>query len=301
MTTPKTDRIPGRAGSELPPRDPRGLSRQQGHAVRDLRGRLCGDRVRRSRPRHDSDREFGRRARRRHPPSDAGFQAAHRGRAFHAGAASAARAQGRDARGHQDGREPRACARPVPQGDPPARHQADRRRRHCGLGARDRRSRRQDARRHRHPPRRRDLRARYPAEDIEDESHNTTRFIVLAREARWAKRGDGPTVTTFLFRVRNVPAALYKTLGGFATNGVNMTKLESYMIEGNFFATQFYADVEGHPEDRTSCWHSRSCRSFQGNEDSRRLSGAPVPRDVRGSGGLSVTASTRRHGSVGSR
>jgi prephenate dehydratase len=88
------------------------------------------------------------------------------------------------------------------------------------------------------------------AEDIEDESHNTTRFIVLARESKWAKSGSGPVITTFLFRVRNVPAALYKTLGGFATNGVNMTKLESYMIEGNFFATQFYADVEGHPEDR---------------------------------------------------
>jgi prephenate dehydratase len=88
------------------------------------------------------------------------------------------------------------------------------------------------------------------AEDIEDESHNTTRFIVLAREAKWAKNGTGPIITTFLFRVRNVPAALYKTLGGFATNGVNMTKLESYMVEGNFFATQFYADVEGHPEDK---------------------------------------------------
>src|SRR6188768_2275635 len=88
------------------------------------------------------------------------------------------------------------------------------------------------------------------AQDIEDEAHNTTRFIVLSRDARWAKNGDGPVVTTFLFRVRNVPAALYKALGGFATNGVNMTKLESYMIEGNFFATQFYADVEGHPEQR---------------------------------------------------
>src|SRR6266540_391422 len=88
------------------------------------------------------------------------------------------------------------------------------------------------------------------AEDIEDEAHSTTRFIMLAREADWARNGDGPVVTTFLFRVRNVPAALYKTLGGFATNGVNMTKLESYMIEGNFFATQFYADVEGHPDDR---------------------------------------------------
>ena len=88
------------------------------------------------------------------------------------------------------------------------------------------------------------------AEDVEDESHNTTRFIILARESRWAKGDEGPVITTFVFRVRNVPAALYKALGGFATNGVNMTKLESYMIEGNFFATQFYADVEGHPEER---------------------------------------------------
>jgi len=88
------------------------------------------------------------------------------------------------------------------------------------------------------------------AADVEDEAHNTTRFIVLSREAEWAESGSGPVITTFVFRVRNVPAALYKTLGGFATNGVNMTKLESYMIEGNFFATQFYADVEGHPEDR---------------------------------------------------
>jgi prephenate dehydratase len=87
------------------------------------------------------------------------------------------------------------------------------------------------------------------AEDIEDESHSTTRFIVLSREDKRAARGNGPVITTFVFQVRNIPAALYKALGGFATNGVNMTKLESYMIEGNFFATQFYADVEGHPED----------------------------------------------------
>jgi prephenate dehydratase len=88
------------------------------------------------------------------------------------------------------------------------------------------------------------------AEDVEDESHNTTRFIVLSREPRWAKNSNGTVITTFVFRVRNVPAALYKALGGFATNGVNMTKLESYMVGGNFFATQFYADVEGHPDDR---------------------------------------------------
>jgi len=88
------------------------------------------------------------------------------------------------------------------------------------------------------------------AEDVEDETHNTTRFVILAREANLAKQGSGPLVTTFVFRVRNLPAALYKALGGFATNGVNMTKLESYMVDGEFFATQFYADVDGHPDDR---------------------------------------------------
>jgi prephenate dehydratase len=87
------------------------------------------------------------------------------------------------------------------------------------------------------------------AENVEDESHSTTRFIVLSRDDKRAKRGDGTVLTTFVFQVRNIPAALYKALGGFATNRVNMTKLESYMIEGNFFATQFYSDVEGHPDD----------------------------------------------------
>jgi prephenate dehydratase len=87
------------------------------------------------------------------------------------------------------------------------------------------------------------------AEDVEDEAHNTTRFIILSKAPDWAAPRNGPTVTSFVFRVRNLPAALYKALGGFATNGVNMTKLESYMIEGQFFATQFYAEVEGHPED----------------------------------------------------
>jgi prephenate dehydratase len=90
--------------------------------------------------------------------------------------------------------------------------------------------------------------------NVEDEAHNTTRFIVLARKPKWpkpnGKRGKNRIVTTFVFQVRNIPAALYKALGGFATNGINMTKLESYMIEGSFSATQFYADVEGHPKDR---------------------------------------------------
>jgi prephenate dehydratase len=87
------------------------------------------------------------------------------------------------------------------------------------------------------------------AENIEDESHSTTRFVVLSREPKPPPRGQGPILTTFVFQVRNIPAALYKALGGFATNGVNMTKLESYMLEGNFSATQFYSDVEGHPDD----------------------------------------------------
>jgi prephenate dehydratase len=85
--------------------------------------------------------------------------------------------------------------------------------------------------------------------DVEDEAHNTTRFVVLSKNPDWARPGNGPVVTTFVFRVRNVPAALYKALGGFATNGVNMTKLESYMVEGEFSATQFLSDVDGHPDD----------------------------------------------------
>jgi len=86
-------------------------------------------------------------------------------------------------------------------------------------------------------------------ENVEDESNSTTRFVVLSPEKKWAKPGNGKVITTFVFRVRNLPAALYKAMGGFATNGVNMTKLESYMVGGNFFATQFYADVDGHSDD----------------------------------------------------
>ncbi len=88
------------------------------------------------------------------------------------------------------------------------------------------------------------------ARDVEDEAHNTTRFLILSREDLKAVNNGQPVITTFIFRVRNVPAALYKALGGFATNGVNMTKLESYQLEGQFFASMFYADVEGHPDDR---------------------------------------------------
>jgi prephenate dehydratase len=87
--------------------------------------------------------------------------------------------------------------------------------------------------------------------DMEDETHNTTRFVILAKDPDDAEPCDGPVMTTFVFRVRNVPAALYKALGGFATNGVNMTKLESYQEEGTFNATMFFADIEGHPVDRS--------------------------------------------------
>ena len=86
-------------------------------------------------------------------------------------------------------------------------------------------------------------------ENIEDAEHNTTRFLVLASKPVRRKRNETPLMTTFVFRVRNVPAALFKAMGGFATNGVNLTKLESYMVGGFFDATQFYADIEGHPDD----------------------------------------------------
>jgi len=219
--------------------------------VRDLRRCICRDQRRRGRIRHDPDRKLGRGPRRRHSPSLAGLGAAHRRRAFHAGAASALAPKGATLKGiktveshvHALGQCRKAIRKlgikPVVAADTAgsAREVAE-------LGDKTRAA----------------IASRLAAEiygldilaqDIEDEDHNTTRFIVLSRDAKWAKSDAGPVITTFLFRVRNVPAALYKALGGFATNGVNMTKLESYMIEGNFFATQFYADVEGHPDDRS--------------------------------------------------
>ncbi len=88
------------------------------------------------------------------------------------------------------------------------------------------------------------------AANIEDAEHNTTRFLQMSTEPAKLSPDDGELMTSFIFRVRNVPAALYKSLGGFATNGVNMTKLESYLVDGGFVAAQFYAEVDGHPEDR---------------------------------------------------
>ena len=86
--------------------------------------------------------------------------------------------------------------------------------------------------------------------DIEDADHNTTRFLILANEKAEVAPNNSKVMTSFIFQVRNVPAALYKALGGFATNSVNMTKLESYQLGGSFNATMFYADIEGHPSDR---------------------------------------------------
>jgi len=88
------------------------------------------------------------------------------------------------------------------------------------------------------------------ARHIEDFDNNTTRFLIMSREADLTRRGNDGMITSFVFQVRNIPAALYKAMGGFATNGVNMIKLESYMIDGSFTATQFYAEIDGHPDDR---------------------------------------------------
>ena len=105
------------------------------------------------------------------------------------------------------------------------------------------------------------------ARDVEDHDRNTTRFLLMAPEARRPAPGSGPIRTTFVFRVRNIPAALYKAMGGFATNGVNMTKLESYMVDGSFSATQFYADVEGHPEDPPLARALEELRYFSSSVD----------------------------------
>ncbi|WP_170417080.1 prephenate dehydratase [Ruegeria atlantica] len=88
------------------------------------------------------------------------------------------------------------------------------------------------------------------ARNIEDRDNNTTRFLVMSQQADMTRRGEHGMITSFVFQVRNIPAALYKAMGGFATNGINMTKLESYMLDGSFTATQFYADIVGHPDDR---------------------------------------------------
>ena len=104
------------------------------------------------------------------------------------------------------------------------------------------------------------------ARHIEDHKNNTTRFLVMSRNADHTRRSDR-MITTFTFRVRNIPAALYKAMGGFATNGVNMTKLESYMVGGSFTATEFYADIEGHPDDANVALALEELRYFTTHVD----------------------------------
>ncbi len=117
-------------------------------------------------------------------------------------------------------------------------------------------------------------------ENVEDPENNVTRFVVLSKEKQWAAQDAGRLLmTTFVFRVRNIPAALYKAMGGFATNGVNMTKLESYQLGGKFYATQFYADIEGHPDDAPV---KRALEELAyllaRHADRRRLPGPRLPR-----------------------
>tara|TARA_Y100000739_G_C20610086_1_gene468040 strand:+ start:2232 stop:3068 length:837 start_codon:yes stop_codon:yes gene_type:complete len=88
------------------------------------------------------------------------------------------------------------------------------------------------------------------AKDIEDHDNNTTRFLIMSKTPIADALTNTKMMTSFVFRVKNIPAALFKAMGGFATNGVNMTKLESYMVDGDFTATQFYAEIEGHPNDK---------------------------------------------------
>ena len=187
---------------------------------------------------------------------------------------------GRHARLDQDRAQPRARARPVPQGDPRARPDHRHLRRHRRRRPRDRRGPGPDPGRDRAAAGRRDLRPADPARGRRGRGpqHHPLRRP-LPRVRRRPRADDGPVVTCFVFNVRNLPAALYKALGGFATNGVNMTKLESYMVGGEFTATQFLAEVDGHPEDvgvsnaleELALLHHR-------REDPRRLPGRPRRR-----------------------
>ena len=218
-----------------------------GRAVRVVRGRLRRRRVRRGRPGDDPDRQLDRRPGRGHPPLPARLRAAH-----HRGTSCGSVLPDGGARvepGHDQHRaQPRARARqcrkiirkhglkPVIAGD-------------TAGAAREVAEFEDPSQAAISPPLAAEIYGlEILAEDVEDEEHNTTRFVVLSRELVEAPPGNGPVVTSFIFNVRNLPG-LYKALGGFATNGVNMTKLESYMVGGHFTATQFLAEVDGHPDD----------------------------------------------------
>ncbi|SDE11101.1 prephenate dehydratase [Ruegeria marina] len=116
------------------------------------------------------------------------------------------------------------------------------------------------------------------ARHVEDTDNNTTRFLVMSREGDESRRGDFGMITSFVFEVRSIPAALYKALGGFATNGVNMTKLESYMLDGSFSATQFYADIMGHPDDANVALAMEELNHFTTNVEILGVYPAARPR-----------------------
>ena len=124
------------------------------------------------------------------------------------------------------------------------------------------------------------------ASDIEDAAHNTTRFVIMAKEPIDPDPAEGPVVTTFVFRVRSVPASLYKALGGFATNGVNITKLESYILDGAFTVAQFYADIEGHPDQLSVRLALEELSFFSREVHILGVYPASSFRDTAGTGGL---------------
>ena len=213
MTKTAENRIPGRAGSQFPYRHRRSLSRRRAVALPDLRGRAGRDHLGGSRPRHDPDRELGGRPRRRHPSSVAAIRPVHRRRVFPADPSPADGAARRQARRRQDGGKPRPRARAMPQHHPQAQDQADRVGRYRRKRPHRRRARRQVLRLDRLEARGRHLRPRYPGRGRRgrDPQHHPLRGA--GARGDWAEQGSGPLVTTFVFRVRNLPAALYKATG----------------------------------------------------------------------------------------
>ena len=165
----------------------------------------------------------------------------------------------------------------MPGRDPRARPQACRRRRHGGRG-REVAEYADPTQAAIAPPLAAEIYGlRILRNDVEDEDHNTTRFIVLSRELIEAPAGNGPVVTSFIFNVRNLPAALYKALGGFATNGVNMTKLESYMVGAEFTATQFLRRGRRAPRGHRAEARAQGARILHHRrQDPRGLSRRPL-------------------------
>ena len=219
--------------------------------MRVVRGRLRRRRGRRRRPGDDPDRQLDRRPGRRHPPLPARLRPAHHRRALpahpvRADGGARARPSTTIRTVHSHVHALGQCRKVIREH---GLHAGDLRR-HRRRRPRGRRGRRPDPGRDLAAAGRRDLRPRGPRRRRRGRGpqHHPVRGA-LPRASSRRRAGNGPVVTSFIFNVRNLPAALYKALGGFATNGVNMTKLESYMVGGEFTATQFLAEVDGHPDD----------------------------------------------------